>query len=129
MTEAQHELVQRANKRLEAARYLLEGGFLDDAVSRAYYAMAFMAEAALLEHEITPKTHKGLQTQFGKQFVTTDIFPAEMGRNLRRTFDLRQMADYTGTDLTEDTVRSVIEKSETFVRAVETHLEASESET
>ena len=71
MREAQRDLVRRAHERLDAARYLQDGHFLDDAVSRAYYAMAHATEAALLEYDVSPKTHKGLQTQFGKQFVQT----------------------------------------------------------
>ncbi|PQJ35097.1 hypothetical protein BSZ35_11250 [Salinibacter sp. 10B] len=116
MTNAQRDLLRRAHKRLDASRYLHEGGFFDDAVSRAYYAMAHGAEAALLKYEMTPNTHKGLQTQFGKQFVKTGTFPPKMGRNLRRIFDLRQKADYSGADLTDDTVQNVIERAATFVQ-------------
>lgn len=124
MREAQRDLVRRAHERLDAARYLQDGHFLDDAVSRAYYAMAHATEAALLEYDVSPKTHKGLQTQFGKQFVQTGTFPAEMGRNLRRIFDLRQMADYSGTDLTTEAVQDVIDRAASFVDAVESHLDA-----
>lgn len=127
MTDAQRELVRRAHERLEAARHLHDGGFFDDAASRAYYAMAHVAEAALLEHDITPKTHKGLRGQFGKQFVTTGIFSSEMGRNLRRAFDLRQMAEYSGTDLSTETTNDVIEQAASFVKTVESYLEESET--
>ena len=85
--------------------------------------MAHGAEAALLKYEMTPNTHKGLQTQFGKQFVKTGTFPPKMGRNLRRIFDLRQKADYSGADLTDDTVQNVIERAATFVQTIESYLE------
>jgi uncharacterized protein (UPF0332 family) len=122
MTDAQRDLLRRAHERLDAARYLYEGGFFDDAVTRAYYAMAHGAEAALLKYEMTPDTHKGLQTQFGKQFIKAGTFSPEMGRNLRRIFDLRQKADYSGADLTNDTVQNVIERADTFVQAIESFL-------
>jgi len=124
MRNAQRDLVRRAHKRLDAVRYLQEGKFFDDAVSRAYYAMAHATEAVLLEYDVAPKTHKGLQTQFGKQFVQAGTFPPEMGRNLRRIFDLRQMADYSGTNLTAESVQDVIDRAAAFVDAVESHLEA-----
>ena len=54
----------------------------------------------------------------------TGTFPAEMGRNLRRIFDLRQMADYSGTDLTTEAVQDVIDRAASFVDAVESHLDA-----
>jgi uncharacterized protein (UPF0332 family) len=47
-----------------------------------------------------------------------------MGRNLRRIFDLRQMADYSGTDLTTEAVQDVIDRAASFVDAVESHLDA-----
>lgn len=119
--------MERAAERLAAARYLEEGDFLDDAVSRVYYAMAHAAEAALTEYEIAPKTHKGFQTQFGKQVVKSGRLPAKMGRRLRRTFDLRQIADYAGTGLSSDTVRSLIEQADEFVQIIESHL-ASETD-
>lgn len=125
MTDAQRGLIQKAHERLEAAQYLHDGDFLDDAVSRAYYAyaMAHAAEAALVEHDIAPDTHKGLQMQFGKHFVKTGIFPPDMGRNLRRILDLRQMADYSGTDLSAESAQTVIDHASAFVDTVEFHLE------
>ncbi|MFB6098892.1 MAG: HEPN domain-containing protein [Salinibacter sp.] len=127
MTDAQRELAHRAHERLAAARHLCDGGFFDDAASRAYYAMARMAEAALLEPDIAPKTHKGLRGQFGKQFATTGTFSTELGRNLRRAFDLRQMAEYSGTNLSTETTNDVIEQAASFVKTVESYLEESET--
>lgn len=83
-----------------------------------------LLQRAHKRYEITPNTHKGLQTQFGKQFVKAGTFPPEMGRNLRRIFDLRQKADYSGVDLSEEAVRNVLERADAFVRTVESYLEA-----
>ena len=48
--------LEKAEERLEAAKYLLEGEYYEDAVSRAYYSMYYAAKAIL-----TLKNVGGLQ--------------------------------------------------------------------
>ena len=62
-------LIERAKRRLDAAYHLFEEDFYEDAVSRAYCSMYFAAKALLLKRDITVKTHKGLLTKFGLEFV------------------------------------------------------------
>ena len=50
--EVQAELL-RAEKSLRAAQSLLDGNFLEDALSRAYYAILHAARAALLAEGVT----------------------------------------------------------------------------
>lgn len=50
-----------------------------------------------------------------------------MGRNLRRAFDLRQMAEYSGTDISTETTNDVIKQAASFIKTVESYLEASET--
>jgi hypothetical protein len=47
MTERQLNLLRKAEQKLAAANTLLAQGFAEDAVSRAYYAMFYVAEAFL----------------------------------------------------------------------------------
>jgi uncharacterized protein (UPF0332 family) len=66
-------LIGRAKRRLDAACLLFEDGFYEDAVSRAYYSMYFAAKALLLKKDITVKTHKGLLSKFGLEFVNEGV--------------------------------------------------------
>lgn len=50
MTEAQRELLLKAQRSLEAARSLLRNGYPEFAAARAYYTMFYIA-SALLEGE------------------------------------------------------------------------------
>lgn len=47
MTPEQQALVDKARRSLEAAQSLIDQGFYDFAVSRAYYAMFCVAQALL----------------------------------------------------------------------------------
>jgi len=56
--------------------------------------MFFAAQAALLTKNITYSSHRGVLSAFGEFFVKSGIFPKEMGRNLNRAFEKRQLGDY-----------------------------------
>ena len=49
--------MQRAAEKLEAAKYLFEGEYYNDAASRAYYSMFHAASALLLTKDIATFTH------------------------------------------------------------------------
>ena len=88
-------LLRQAELRLDAARHLLKTGFCDDAVSRAYYSMYFAATAMFLARGIQVKTHRGLVSRFGQEFVKKGLIEAHFGRTLRMAEELRSEADYS----------------------------------
>lgn len=71
-------LIKNAYERLEAAKTLFENEFYGDAVSRAYYAMFFATKALLSQKSIYPRTHRGLISQFGLEFVKNGEFKKEL---------------------------------------------------
>jgi len=93
--------MRKAASSLRAARLLFDNGFMDDASSRAYYAMFDAARAALLaadapvESEIA-RTHKGLIASFGKHIVKPGMVAPEVGRSLGQAQHVRLIADYNG---------------------------------
>ena len=93
MKEA-HSLIDRARRYVASAELLLREGDYESSVSRAYYAMFFCAEAVLLTEGMSFSSHKGVISAFGQHFVKTGVFSRELGRELNRAFDLRQIADY-----------------------------------
>jgi len=58
---------RRSLKAQGAAELLLEAGFYEDAVSRAYYAVLHAAKAALLARDIV--SHTAVRRLFGKELV------------------------------------------------------------
>lgn len=122
MTEEQTSFLRRADEKLRAARYLLKGAFLDDAVSRAYYAMFYAAEAVILTQSDVPKTHSGVLTQFSKLFVKTGELDVEMGRQLRKSMDIRQLATYRGDALSRKEADHFVSEADTFVQKINAYL-------
>lgn len=57
--EVQAEL-HRADKSLQVAQSLLEDNFLEDALSRAYYAILHAARGALLAEGVNVSSHRAV---------------------------------------------------------------------
>jgi len=92
-----NSLIERAKRYLKSAEILLEEGDYESSVSRTYYAMFYSAQALLLTKNLSFSSHKGVISAFGEYFIKTDIFPKEMGKELNKAFEKRQIGDYEYT--------------------------------
>ena len=90
-------LIERAQRYLRSAEMLLRDKDYESSVSRTYYAMFYSAQAALLIKNLSFSSHKGVISAFGEHFVKTGVFSREMGRELNRAFEKRQIGDYEYT--------------------------------
>lgn len=90
-------LIKKAQRYLKSAQLLLEDKDYESSVSRTYYAMFYAAQAVLLTKNLSFSSHKGVISAFGEHFVKTGTFPKEMGRELNRAFEKRQIGDYEYT--------------------------------
>ena len=112
-------LIQKAQRYLKSAELLLKDGDSESSVSRTYYAMFYAAEAALLTKSLSFSSHKGVISAFSEHFIKTDIFPREMGRELNRAFEKRQIGDYEYTFvISEDEAEQVLQSGKEFVDTV-----------
>ena len=120
-------LMSKAVRAVASAKLLLEDDDLDGACNRAYYAMFDAAKAALMalvpgiDHSMA-KTHGGLISAFSLHLVKTGTLPVEMGRALNRAHEIRQIADYTGDEVSVEQAQSVIEQADHFVQTVHAHI-------
>ena len=90
-------LIEKAMRYLKSAKMLLGDGDCESSVSRTYYAMFYVAQAALLTKKLSFSSHKGVISAFGEHFIKTGVFPKDMGREFNRAFEKRQMGDYEYT--------------------------------
>ena len=117
------ELTEKANKFLRTAEIALELGDFDSCVSRCYYAMFFLAEAALFTKGLSASSHKGVLSMFSQHFVRTGIFPREMGRLLNDAYDKRIVGDYgIGLTLAAEEVQQLLTDARAFVQTVSEYL-------
>lgn len=123
MTEIS-SLIERAKKYLSSAALLIQARDYESAVSRTYYAMFYTAQAVLLTKDLSFSSHSSTISNFGKEFVKTGIFSRDMGRELNRAFQKRQIGDYTHTfTITEDEAKQLLNTGKDFVEKVEDYLQ------
>ncbi|HEB11164.1 MAG TPA: HEPN domain-containing protein [Spirochaetales bacterium] len=115
--------IEKSTEKLNAARTLCREGFIDDAISRAYYSMFHATSAVLLSEEITVDSHSALKTMFGLYFIKTGKIKKEYGRWLNRLKDDRENGDYDiFTGFEEDDAKEAIKNALKFLNEMKRFL-------
>ncbi len=96
-------------------------GEYDFAASRAYYAMFYAAEEALLmERGLVFSKHSGVIAEFNRQFVRPGLFEQRHFRALSEGLDERLVDDYQfQRPFPAETAARLIRHAEAFIDAAE----------
>jgi len=117
-------LIEKAESKLVSAKILFEKGIFDDAISRAYYCMYYAAKAILSLKDKYPRTHRGLVSQFGLEFVKEGIIEEYYARAITVAHERRERADY---DIyyypSKEEAESIIEDAERFLERIKKAIE------
>ena len=117
------DFIAKAEKFITTAENALNTGDYDSCVSRCYYAMFFMSEAALLTKSLSASSHKGVISLFGEHFVRTGIFERNLGKALNDAYDKRLVGDYgVGFTITEQQAKDSLETTRNFIRKLRDYL-------
>lgn len=111
-------LTEKAQQFLRSAAVLIEIGDYDSCVSRAYFAMFYAAQAALLaERGRLPE--QGMRTAFAERFVASGRLPRRASESLNRAYDEQQLADYSHQfATTEAEAERTLGEAEAFVNSL-----------
>ncbi len=111
-----NDAIERARRYLDTAALLIEEGDFESSVSRAYYAMFYVARALLEQDGITPKTHSGLRNQFSLRFIKTGDLPERFAAVLNDAEELRALAEYAEERvITREDAETTLRDAEAFV--------------
>lgn len=122
--EASAKLLDKAARVLEAAKRERDLENLDLAAGHAYYAMFYVAEALLLERDLTFSKHGAVHGAYGKEFAKTGDLDPKFHRWLLEAFRQRITAHYeVDPDITEDAVNTLIRHGEEFLSEGRAYLE------
>jgi uncharacterized protein (UPF0332 family) len=122
MTEEQYELILQAKWDIKSAAYDVKMGNARAAMSRAYYAMFYIARVFLLDKGLTFSKHSAVISAFGYHFAATGVLPARFHQTLGDAFDLRGEADYDfETPVDKKAVEGMIALAHEFVELAEQH--------
>ena len=116
-------LIKRSERYLRSAELLLKEGDCESSVSRTYYAMFYSVQAILLTKNLSFSSHKGVISAFGEYFIKTGMFSKEMGRELNRAFEKRQISDYEYTFvISQREAEDLLKSGKEFVNNIVEHL-------
>ena len=116
MTPEQQALLDKAERSLEATQSLVEQGFYDFAVSRAYYAMFYIAEALLDQEGLNFSSHAGVISAFGQYLARPGKVPVEFHRYLIDAQAQRTRADYDpNPDLSRLDAELLVNQAQAFL--------------
>ena len=94
MTDEQEQLIAKARNSIKAAQILFNEEIYDVSISRAYYAMFYLAEAFLISEGLSFSKHSAVISKFGERFAKTNRLPSEYHRYLIEAEQSRIRADY-----------------------------------
>jgi uncharacterized protein (UPF0332 family) len=92
--ENSHAELAKAYAARRAAQALAGLGLYDDAVSRLYYAVFHLVNAALLTLGIQVQPHGGVDSLLGQHLVQPGLVPNNVGRHFASLMGMRGQADY-----------------------------------
>ena len=116
-TEAQ-DLWLRARESLRAARAVSPVS-PDAGASRAYYAAFYAASALLALQGNTFTRHRAVEAAVHRDLVRPGRWPAALGAQYTRLFELRQTGDYgVAEHVSPDDARSAIDAAAEILAAV-----------
>lgn len=115
--------LRRAHEELRAARVLHDAGLPAQAVSRAYFAAFYAAEAALLQLGETRSKHSGVIAAFVQHVVRKGACDERAGRLLRDLYERRGQADYSTDPVPPAEGDRSIADADTVVTLIETWLD------
>jgi uncharacterized protein (UPF0332 family) len=88
-------LLEKSRKSLDAATTLAGAEFNDAAISRAYYAAFYVAQAALATKDISRSKHSGVIAAFGEHLTKKRLLPEALHKTLLALYESRVKSDYS----------------------------------
>jgi uncharacterized protein (UPF0332 family) len=120
MSKEQKLLLEKAWRSLQGAELLIDNGFFELAVSRAYYAMFYIASAFVLGNDLSFSSHSAVISAFGRYFAKDDDRLRAFHRALIDAQDMRNRSDYDlDSGIGEEDAISQIAITQEFIRCFE----------
>jgi len=118
MKEGTGQLLEKAERAIQAADALLASHGPEFAAGRAYYAMFYTAEALLHERGLAFSKHGALHAAYGKEFTKSGLLDPKFHRWLLDAFAVRLQEDYDAETLVSgERVEEMLEQARTFLAA------------
>ena len=107
-------------ERLDAAKYLFDGGFYKDSVSRAYYSMYHAAMAILTLKDVKARRPSDVLRVLGLYMIQEEDMGHYYASSLKFAKEEREKGDYDiFAEIGEEEAETIICDAEKFLKRVE----------
>jgi uncharacterized protein (UPF0332 family) len=86
--------MEQAKENLDEANILLKNRRFKGASNRAYYAIFHAIKSILALEQTDFKKHSSVIAYFNQKYISTEIFPKELGKNINLARLYREKSDY-----------------------------------
>lgn len=117
--------LDKAKENLGVVEHLIEEGYFNFAVNRAYYAAFNAMRAVNALDGFDSSKHSGVIAHFNQNYVKTGIFDSETSKIIKKASTLREKSDYE--DFFETSKGDALEAYESvtrFIDSVEVYLKS-----
>jgi len=115
--------IELAKEELRLIPTVIEAGGYRRAVSMAYYAVLYAADAALASKGFVPQSHEGTHSLFGYHFIRNQVVDSKFKGLIKRAKDERMEADYKRDAIfTRDDAEHWLARAQEFVAAIEAEM-------
>ena len=87
-------LLDYADDSHEAAKVLMDGGFVGFSAAQSYYTMFYLTEALLLSKGLKFSSHSAVIAAYGKEFSKTNLLDPKFHRRLIVAEERREDGHY-----------------------------------
>jgi uncharacterized protein (UPF0332 family) len=117
------QLLNYADESHEAAKVLIDGGFIGFSAAQSYYTMFYLTEALLLSKGLHFSSHSAVIAAFGKEFAKTGLLDPKFHRYLIDAEERREDGHYGGgRKMSNEDALESFHWPEEFKAAVEAYL-------
>lgn len=115
--------ITQSKENLEEADMLYNATRFKGASNRAYYAIFHAIKAILALEQKDFKKHSSVIAYFNKEYISKEIFPRELGKDITNIRLYREKSDYLDFYIiTKEDCKIQIDKAKKVVKAVENYL-------
>ena len=117
--------LNQAKENLEEAEILFNINKFKGASNRAYYSIFHAIKALLALEKVDFKKHSSVIAYFNKEYISTEIFPKEIGKDITKIRLYREKSDYLDFYIiSKDDCKDQLDKAKVIVETIEKHLQS-----
>ena len=121
-TEIQ-QLLDYADESHEAAKVLINGGFVGFSAAQSYYTMFYLVEALLLSKGLKFSSHSAVIAAYGREFSKTNLLDPKFHRRLIVAEERREDGHYGASqNISDEDALESFQWAEEFMQVVKTYL-------